>query len=34
MKPVIGIICIVAPVVLALWPEIKKVFINLKTQKQ
>lgn len=34
MKPIIGIICLVAPVVLALWPDIKKKVTNLKTSKQ
>lgn len=34
MKTAIGILCIVLPVVLALWPDIKKVINNYKPIKQ
>ena len=34
MKTIIGISCIVLPVVLALWPDIKQAIKNYKPLKQ
>ena len=34
MKTAIGIFCIVLPVVLALWPDIKQAIINYKPLNQ
>jgi hypothetical protein len=34
MKTIIGIFCIVLPVVLALWPDIKQAIKNYKPHKQ
>lgn len=34
MKTTIGILCIIAPVVLALWPDIKQSIKNYKSINQ
>ncbi len=31
MKTIIGIFCIVLPVILALWPDIKRMYNNQKS---